>query len=1141
MPRFSYQDQQLIQNAGTLGYWLDLSEDQLYLAPDFVAPSYVSAISTKTRGWKNQVFCAPNTGSGVDGSALIPFTQLDCAFTTTEVRTNTLYTPGATAAVTPTLGGINNYSDRFNWTYSGVFFQRSDNTNPGKNWLFAGSYLMATGTGRTNGRPREAAAYSGSFQEAAAGAFVTYENGNYTVYLTDSWYSQNFRGSTGRDSNIRFTSFTAPDTEPIIIGLRSRSVVTDDIALGLGTPSTVVHEVELYVNGVFKERATLTYTNALFQNGGIESSSVTAVNQNSENLFANGQSTNPFISAGYTIYGVGAGRDSSGVAVDGWGAVGEVITWQSTLTQSKMTEVADYQLNRWAGKLPAQFGNISNMVGVVGSAFSTGIEVVNADTLEVSYQYAPSPTFTVAPDGQLPDVKNISFQAPTSSGRRVINLTAKDANGYDVGYAAFVVWFTSDGQLSPIQQKIDATNPAIWLDPDDIGSLTINAGQVTQIVDKAFGVPWSVVSPFPLQRDAATFLSTGLRFDQSQLGSDQPTYLQVADAVDKSVFYRLVDGLYVAQYTGVPTQEAGNAQTVLFVTRHDKDSVYDQSAKIHLTPKPVIGSPSETQYGGIGFESPASTNNLDAQLRLVAKNSTDSEDAGSHNASIGYDTNALYLFEAKGFGTSIRANKANLPVTNYLSQQDRLITRLVFSSASTYAPPYITYDTTEPTLGFNSNMTQHAYVQRTSGKFSPIGWKATPGNDPLSAYSTKFALGKEEFYWQFWVAPAILTGSAGADLPVVETVAELAQDYMDLETSVLRLSYVVVSDDTYSLSLSVGQNRDTLITVNHPSVLSIYGGYVFVTIYRKTTNGIDYFGLVVNGIEGPPIQSDVNMTSARMSLGASYNYGSHGTGQSRFSDLRLALGTLTDYTQIPTAVFPTGTPAVAVQPLDAVGLLYSPRGYVTGPFGEVVVILDGAPKVEIAELETLLYNKWIQAPAVPVVIGNPASTSADIGRRFSSTLSITNGTAAIVTASAVSEMGGNWTMTPSNGNGQGIWTISGPMPLTPQTFSVDITAVCDGETVVKTVTMTALNRTLPVFGQISPNFAKRSTSSTPTLFQGTVPVTLGVYDFVSNLGAGKTGLPSANWSLTKDGDGVISLQGQMPQSLSAFEISIDIE
>lgn len=1141
MPRFSYQDQQLIQNAGDVGFWLDLSEDQLYQTPNFVPPSYVSTVSTKTRGWKNSVFCAPNIGSGNDGTASIPFTQLDSAFTTVDVRSNTLYTSGSTATVLPSLGGIGLYSDWFDWTYVGTFFQPSDNLAPGKNWLFAGSYLMATGAGRTNGRPQEAAAYGGTFQEAAAGAYVTYDSGDYTVHLTDSWYSQNFRGSTGRDNTVRFTPFSMVGNEPVVIALRSRGITVDDFALSGGTPTTVVHEVELFVNGVFQERAIMTYADAVFQNGGIETSSLTAVNQNGDNLFANAQATNPFIFAGYYIYGLGAGRTSTNAAVDGWGSVGEVITWQTTLTPQNVANVASYMLNRWGGKFPAQFGSITEVVGLVGTQFTTSIEVVDADTLELSYQYAPSPAFTITPDAQTPDVKNITFQAPASEGRRVLNLTAKDANGYDVGYAAFVVWFTVDGSLSPIQQKIDATNPTIWLDPNDVGSLVTNAGQVTEIVDKAYGIPWTVTSPFTLQRDTATFLASGLRFNQSQLGSDQATFLQVSDSVDKSVFYRSVDGLYVAEYTGVPTMEKGYSQTVLFVTRHDKDAVYNQDAKMHLTSKPIAGQPNEVQYGGVGFESLASVNNLDVQLRMVAKNSADSEDAGGHNSSVGYDANCLFMFETQGFSSVIRSNKTPLPVTNYLSQQDRLITRLVFSSPSTYAPPYITYDTAETSLGFQSSTTEYAYTQRTSGKFSPIAWRASSGKPPLTAYSTKFALGKEEFYWQFWTAARILFNSSGADLPVVETVAELAEDYSDPETSVVRISYVRVTDDTFSFALSVGQNSGELTTVVHPTVLSTSSGYNFVTVYRQVINNVHYFNLVVNGVAGTPIQSEASLTAARMSLGASYKYHTHGTIQGAYSDLRLALGTLTDYTQVPTSAFPTGTPAVKVEPIDAIGLLYSGRGYVTGPFGEIVVILDGSPRVEVAELESLLYNKWIQAPGVPVTISDPASMQADIGRRYSSTVTITNGTTSTVFASAVSELEGNWTMTPVSANGQGAWTISGPMPLTPQSFSVDITAVCNGETVVKTVTLTALNRTLPVIGEMSPSFGKRSTPTTPTVFQGTLPVTLGAYDFVTNLGSGKTDLPSASWSLSKGVDDVIGVQGQMPQSLSAFQIKIDIE
>lgn len=1141
MPRFSYQDQQLIQSAGTIGYWLDLSEEQLYNTPNFVQPTYVSAVSTKTRGWNNPVFCAPSSGSGNDGSAPIPFNQLYSAFVTTELQFNTLYTPGLTASINPRLGLSNDYPDRFNWTYVGAFFQPTTNLNPGKNWLFAGSYLMATGSGRTNGRPRESAEYSGSFQEAAAGAYVVYDTGAYTVYLTDSWYSGNFRGSTGRDNHIRFTPFTMLGDEPIIIGLRSRCVVANSSDLSMSTPTPVVHEVELYVNGVFKERAILTYSNALFQNGGIDTTSMTAVNQNGDNLFANGQVTNPFTTAGYAVYGIGAGRNNAGTAVDGWGAVGEVITWNSTVSEAAMGSISEYMLNRWGGKRPAQFGRITDTIGVVGLPFSTSWEIVDAETLDVSYQYAPSPTFTVTPDQQNPDVKTISFQAPMSEGRRVLNVTAKDANGYDVGYAAVVIWFTADGNLTSIQQKIDAINPTLWLDPNDIGSLTIDNGAVVGILDKAYGIPWTVTSPFTLQRDIGTFLATGLRFDQTLLGADQQTSLHIGDAFDKSVFYRQVDGLYVAEYIGVPAREKGYSQTVLFVTRHDKDAVYDQEAKMHLTRVPLTGQPNEIQYGGVGFQSLASTNNLDAQLRMVARNSTDTGDAGGHNSSVGYDSNALFMFEATGYSNLIRSNKNNLPITNYLSQQDNLITRLVFSSASTYAPPYITYDTVDPTLAFQATKVDYAYMQRTTGKFSPVAWKARSNKEPLTAYSTKFALGREQFYWQFWTTARIVLNSSTAELPVVETVAELAQDYLDPETSIVRVSYVSLSDTTYSLSLSVGQNSSSVVTSIHPSVITLDAAYHFITVYRQVVNGVHYFNLVVDGVAGTPIQADITLTSARMSLGASYGYHRHGTIQGAYSDLRLALGTLTDYTQIPTAAFPAGTAALKVEPIDAVGLLNSQRGYVTGPFGEIVVVLDGSPRVEIEELESLLYNKWIQAPSPPVVIGDPTVVVADIGRRFTSTVQIGNGTASQVFASVASELDGNWTITSSVGNGQGEWTITGPMPLTPQAFNLDITAICDGETATKTVLLTAIDRTLPSIGALSPGFAKASTASTPTIFQGSVPVTLGVYDFVTNLGAGLTSLPSAGWSLTKGVDGVIAVQGQMPQSLSAFQISIDIE
>lgn len=1141
MPRFTYYDQQNLQSFGPIQYWLDFSEDQLYNQPTMSGPAYTSAVHVLTKGWKNKVFRAVTGTSGTDGSSTVAFNTTFTGFNSVSTESSSYYTPGVGISTTPLMGVISEPADLLKWTYNAIVMARESNELDGKIWLFSGRYLNATSSGKFNGQPQDAGTYSGTFLEGSAGAYITRNAGDYQVVLTDSWYNQAFRGSTGRDNAIKFKTFTSPN-HYFTISLRSRVVQIDPIAMSLSNPSTVIQEIDLYVNGLLKETLTLTYANCTYSQG-LTTTALTAVNNEGANAFVNQAATNPFTYAGYYNYSFGAGRNSSGVAVQGFGAIGEIITYGTDIASTALTaDIPEYFRNRWHVKTQAAFGVPSAVVGTSGAPFSFQMNISNADGLFAESVGSEFFELTVVDDSIDPTLKTLTFDAPTYQGRVKFRLSAADAIGNYAGETTFDLWFTSTGTLDPISDILKRTGVSLWFDPSDLTAVDNSLGHVTNMLDKASGLPWEVISPFSLTTDPTTFLSRGVKFAQSVQGVSQPTRIELETGVDRSPFYKKVDGLFVVDYKGVDTQSGSGRSIMLFVGRHSKGTVYNQQASLFATARAQLTGLDVTANGGIGFESPASTPEVTPSFRLIASNNTETEQAGYYAPGVGYDQNSLYTFSVSGLASGLRVNKTPMTLTPYVPTTDTVLLRLVFSSTSTYSPPYETYDTTDSITKFSAIPTEYAYTQRTTGKFSPIAWKARPSTPPLTGTSTKLILGNDPFYWQFWANPSAYFDHFGATAPYVETVCEMTDGYADAVSSVLRVSFENIGENDYRFVLSVGQNSSALQSAQHPTVFNRLSntGYKFFNIYRYVVAGVSYFNLAVNGVIGTPIQASVNLTSSRMSLGASYGYHTHGSIQGAYSDSRLVLGTLEDYTQVPTAVFPTAPAAKLRQPMPNVAALYSSQGYVPGPFGELILVPDGTLSADVIELERLLYEKWIAAPSAGLTISQPSIVSVDIGRRYTATVSIGNGTSSQVTASIVAEEGWNWTIESATQNGQGIWTITGSMPLDPTTFNIDITANCDGDTTVKTVALTATNRTLPVIGSLSPSFAKRSTDTTPTVLQSTAPVTLGVYDYTTNLNASFENSPAKNWTVVKNGTN-LNVQGQMPKSLSAFELRIDIE
>lgn len=1142
MPRLTYADQQLIESVGPLGLWLDFSESQLYDTITTSSGLFTSAVTVKDRNLSNSFYRTPNNNvSGVDGSSTVPFNRTFSAFESAATSADAYYSPGATVASTPRIPSANQLIDLFNWSYNVCWFHPSSASTAGRVWLFAGHYLGATAFGRANCVPRDSAPYVDTFQEGSAGAYLQrFSNGTYRVVLTDSHFNGAFRGSTGRDNQIAFSTFTAPSAEPLVVGLNSRVVQFDPVAVGTNQASTIVQEVELYVNGLLVETARLTYDACAFANGGFSTSSLTAVNAADQNLFLNSAATNPFTYAGYYIYSFGAGRTDTGTAVAGFGAVGEIVTYRDWVDPSLMFQLSDYFRYRWAARNKAVFGTPSYTTPIASTIYSFVISITNAEFVTVFDLYGNALAASVTVDESGINMKRIEIQADPKIGRHGYALVATNLDGYYTGDISLTYWSTVAGTLDPISAVLDQTDVAVWLDPSDWSTITANGPNVSAVREKTRWLNWIVDSPFQLTQDNATFLASGLRFAQADLGVIQPTRIKPNVAGVEPVFYVKNKGRYVAEYTGYQTQFGSKQSTVFMVVRHDKDSAYGQNAQLHLTKQPLINSENIIANGGVGLSSIANQPLLSAELRLMAKNVSDAQTSGVYYDNVGYDQNTLLTFESSGLGSRIRTNKTPRQPKYFLNQANRSLLMLRFESTSTYNPPYATADLNDANLLFSADPARPAHLQRTAGKFSPVGFQGGSRLRPLSGKDPKLATGQMDFYVQFWATSSALSDSS-ATSPVLNTLFEICDDFSDTGCSVLRVTMDNTVSSARQFTLWVGANSATMEGSLHPTVVAGGSGYLFFTIYRYTVENVSYFNMAINGVLGTPIQSSAIMTSSRLSLCGAYGRHLHSVMQAAYSDLRMGLGTLADYSQIPTGAFDLESPALIEQPLDNIGGLYSAAGYVPGPIGEIIVIPKLLNAEQISILENALYEKWIEAPAGPITISDISANQVDIGRRFTATVTIDNASSAVISSTIIASDGGNWSIQPTTPNGQGAWTISGSAPLTPGDFTVDVLSNIGETTANRSFVITAVSRTLPVMGQLQPTHAKASTSTTPTVFQGNIAVTSGVYDYTKNLNSLIPGAPAQAWTALKEGSGEVAIQGNMPQSLSAFEIKIDIE